>query len=78
MGSATPSRRAGKNTIGQNGVPGSIPGIEMKDRVMNRPLPEVELIDMRREFQETGQEAAFFAEVGERDYGGAGARGTGR
>ena len=26
---------------------------------MNRPLPEVELIDMRREFQETGQEQLF-------------------
>jgi primosomal protein N' (replication factor Y) (superfamily II helicase) len=31
----------------------------MNDRVMNRPLPEVELIDMRREFQETGQEQLF-------------------
>ena len=29
------------------------------DRVMNRPLPEVELIDMRREFQETGKEQLF-------------------
>ncbi len=26
---------------------------------MNRPLPEVELIDMRREFQETGEEQLF-------------------
>jgi len=26
---------------------------------MNRPLPQVELIDMRREFQETGQEQLF-------------------
>jgi primosomal protein N' (replication factor Y) (superfamily II helicase) len=31
----------------------------MLDRVMNRPLPEVELIDMRREFQETGREYLF-------------------
>src|SRR5579884_3044337 len=30
--------------------------IEMPDRVEKRPLPEVELIDMRQEFQETGQE----------------------
>ena len=33
--------------------------IEIKDRVMDRPLPEVELIDMRREFQETGKEQIF-------------------
>ncbi len=26
---------------------------------MNRPLPEVELIDMRQEFQETGQDQLF-------------------
>ena len=31
----------------------------MSDRVMNRPLPEVELIDMRREFQETARSSFF-------------------
>lgn len=30
--------------------------LEMPDRVERRPLPEVELIDMRQEFQETGRE----------------------
>lgn len=30
--------------------------VEMPDRVERRPLPEVELIDMRQEFQETGNE----------------------
>jgi len=30
--------------------------LEMPDRVQKRPLPEVELVDMRQEFQETGQE----------------------
>jgi len=30
--------------------------LEMPDRVEQRPLPEVEIIDMRQEFQETGQE----------------------
>lgn len=30
--------------------------LEMPDRVEKRPLPEVELVDMRQEFQETGQE----------------------
>ncbi len=30
--------------------------VEMPDRVEKRPLPEVEVIDMRQEFQETGNE----------------------
>src|SRR5581483_7557929 len=30
--------------------------LEMPDRVEQRPLPEVELVDMRQEFQETGHE----------------------
>jgi len=59
MGSATPSLESWQNTIGQNGGQGKYARIEIKDRVMNRPLPEVELIDMRREFQETGKEQIF-------------------
>jgi primosomal protein N' (replication factor Y) len=54
MGSATPSLESW-----QNAVQGKYQCIEMTDRVMNRPLPEVELIDMRREFQETGEEQLF-------------------
>ena len=54
MGSATPSLESW-----QNSVQGKYARIEIKDRVMNRPLPEVELIDMRREFQETGKEQLF-------------------
>ena len=54
MGSATPSLESW-----QNSAAGKYTRIEMRDRVMNRPLPEVELIDMRREFQETGQEQLF-------------------
>jgi primosomal protein N' (replication factor Y) len=54
MGSATPSLESW-----QNSVAGKYQRIEMRERVMNRPLPEVELIDMRREFQETGQEQLF-------------------
>ena len=54
MGSATPSLESW-----QNSAPGKYTRIEMSERVMNRPLPEVELIDMRREFQETGQEQLF-------------------
>jgi primosomal protein N' (replication factor Y) len=30
--------------------------LELPDRVQKRPLPEVELVDMRQEFQETGRE----------------------
>ena len=54
MGSATPSLESW-----QNSATGKYQRIELNDRVMNRPLPEVELIDMRREFQETGQEQLF-------------------
>jgi primosomal protein N' (replication factor Y) len=54
MGSATPSLESW-----QNSAAGKYTRIEMNDRVMNRPLPEVELIDMRREFQETGKEQLF-------------------
>jgi primosomal protein N' (replication factor Y) len=54
LGSATPSLESW-----QNSVQGKYTRIEMNDRVKNRPLPEVELIDMRREFQETGQDHLF-------------------
>src|SRR5947209_9609368 len=33
--------------------------IELKERVERRPLPEVELVDMRFEFQQTGSEQIF-------------------
>ena len=33
--------------------------IEMKERVNQRPLPVVDLVDMRLEFQETGKESIF-------------------
>ena len=54
LGSATPSLESW-----QNAARGKYTRIELLDRVMNRPLPEVELIDMRREFQETGRDALF-------------------
>jgi primosomal protein N' (replication factor Y) (superfamily II helicase) len=54
LGSATPSLESW-----QNSTHSKYKRIEMNDRVQNRPLPEVELIDMRREFQETGQEQLF-------------------
>ncbi len=54
LGSATPSLESW-----QNSAQGKYTRIEIQDRVMNRPLPEVELIDMRSEFKETGQEQLF-------------------
>ena len=54
MGSATPSLESW-----QNAARGKYTRIELLERVMNRPLPEVELIDMRREFQETGKDQLF-------------------
>jgi primosomal protein N' (replication factor Y) len=54
LGSATPSLESW-----QNGVQGKYALIEMQDRVMGRPLPEVQLVDMRQEFQEVGKEQLF-------------------
>jgi primosomal protein N' (replication factor Y) len=54
MGSATPSLESW-----QNAERGKYTRIELRDRVMNRPLPEVELVDMRREFQESGKDQLF-------------------
>jgi primosomal protein N' (replication factor Y) (superfamily II helicase) len=54
LGSATPSLESW-----QNAVQGKYTRIAMQARVRNRRLPDVGLVDMRREFQETGQEQLF-------------------
>jgi primosomal protein N' (replication factor Y) len=54
LGSATPSLESW-----QNALAGKYARIELRERVMNRPLPAVELIDMRQEFQQTGQDQLF-------------------
>jgi primosomal protein N' (replication factor Y) len=54
LGSATPSLESW-----QNSAQGKYTLVSMSQRVMNRPLPEVQLVDMRREFQETGHEHLF-------------------
>jgi primosomal protein N' (replication factor Y) (superfamily II helicase) len=54
LGSATPSLETW-----QNAQAGKYTRIAMNERVNQRPLPAVELIDMRREFQETGREQLF-------------------
>jgi primosomal protein N' (replication factor Y) len=61
LGSATPSLESW-----QNSAQGRYTRIELRQRVMNRPLPEVETIDMRREFQETGRENLFSRALVER------------
>jgi len=54
LGSATPSLESWQNVAA-----GKYTRIELRERVMNRPLPGIELVDMRREFQQTGQERLF-------------------
>jgi primosomal protein N' (replication factor Y) len=51
LGSATPSLESYFNAKKEK-----YSLLELPDRVERRPLPEVEIIDMRQEFQETGQE----------------------
>ena len=54
LGSATPSLESWQNASrGRYGL------LTMRERVGNRPLPEVELLDMREEFRQTGQEQIF-------------------
>jgi len=60
LGSATPSLEsyfnAKKNKYAL---------LELPDRVEQRPLPEVEIVDMRQEFQETGQEQVISRKLAE-------------
>jgi primosomal protein N' (replication factor Y) len=60
LGSATPSLEsyfnAKKHKYGL---------IDLPDRVEKRPLPEVEIIDMRQEFQETGSEQVISRKLAE-------------
>jgi primosomal protein N' (replication factor Y) len=54
LGSATPSLESWANA-----EKGRYVRVEMRQRVADRPLPAVELVDMRNEFKETGQEQIF-------------------
>jgi primosomal protein N' (replication factor Y) (superfamily II helicase) len=54
LGSATPSLESWRNA-----ETGKYALIEMKERVSQRPLPVVDLVDMRLEFQQTGQDSIF-------------------
>jgi primosomal protein N' (replication factor Y) (superfamily II helicase) len=54
LGSATPSLESWSNA-----EKGRYALVEMRARVADRPMPLVELVDMREEFRETGQEQIF-------------------
>ena len=60
LGSATPSLESYYNARN-----GKYELIEMPDRVEQRPLPEVELVDMREEFQQTGQRDVISSRLAE-------------
>jgi primosomal protein N' (replication factor Y) (superfamily II helicase) len=60
LGSATPSLESYYNA-----TKNKYALVELPDRVERRPLPEVELIDMKREFQETGQEQVISRKLAE-------------
>ena len=72
LGSATPSLESWRNAeMGKYAL------IEMKERVNQRPLPVVDLVDMRQEFQQTGQESIFSRVLLERAEGRHGSRRAG-
>src|SRR5207244_6668218 len=60
LGSATPSLESYYNA-----KKNKYALVELPDRVEQRPLPEVELIDMKQEFQETGQEHVISRKLAE-------------
>jgi primosomal protein N' (replication factor Y) len=60
LGSATPSLESYYNAKKHK-----YSLIELPDRVERRPLPEVEIVDMRQEFQETGQEQVISRKLAE-------------
>jgi len=60
LGSATPSLESYYNA-----KKSKYALVELPDRVEQRPLPEVELIDMKQEFQETGQEQVISRKLAE-------------
>src|SRR5437763_10746176 len=60
LGSATPSLESYFNAVKHKYAL-----LELRDRVEQRPLPEVQIIDMRQEFQETGQEQVISRKLAE-------------
>jgi len=60
LGSATPSLESYYNA-----KKNKYALVELPDRVERRPLPEVEIVDTRQEFQETGQEQVISRKLAE-------------
>ena len=60
LGSATPSLESYYNA-----TKSKYALLQLPDRVEQRPLPEVELIDMKQEFQETGEEQVISRKLAE-------------
>jgi primosomal protein N' (replication factor Y) len=60
LGSATPSLESYYNA-----TRGKYALIELRDRVEQRLMPEVEILDMRQEYQETGQEQVISRRLAE-------------
>jgi primosomal protein N' (replication factor Y) (superfamily II helicase) len=60
LGSATPSLESYYNARKNKYAL-----VELPDRVENRPLPEVEIVDMRQEFQETGHDQVISRKLAE-------------
>ena len=60
LGSATPSLESYYNA-----KKNKYALVELPDRVEKRPLPEVEIVDMRKEFQETGKEQVISRKLAE-------------
>jgi primosomal protein N' (replication factor Y) len=60
LGSATPSLESYYNA-----KKNKYALVELPDRVEQRPLPEVEIVDMRQEFQETGKEQVISRKLAE-------------
>jgi len=60
LGSATPSLESYYNA-----KKNKYALVELPDRVEKRPLPDVEIVDMRQEFQETGQEQVISRKLAE-------------
>jgi primosomal protein N' (replication factor Y) len=60
LGSATPSLESYFNAKKHKYML-----LELPDRVEQRPLPEVEIIDMRQEFEETGSEQVISRKLAE-------------
>ncbi|HEY6303067.1 MAG TPA: primosomal protein N' [Terriglobales bacterium] len=60
LGSATPSLESYYNA-----KKNKYALVELPDRVEMRPLPEVEIVEMRQEFQETGQEQVISRKLAE-------------